>query len=680
MSSRLGVDVGGTFTDLIHYDEATQEIHVAKAPTTPSAPEEGILNAVGIGVTTEQLKQAELFLHGTTVGLNALLERRGAVVGLLATRGFRDVLEIRRGDRGDMYDLFWKPPAPLVPRRLRLPVTERLFADGSVHTPIVTDDVRAALEVFKAEGVTAVAVAFLHAYANGEHELAAAAALREAGFEGEISLSHQISGEYREYERTTTTVIDAFVRGRMARYLERLGEGLQSRGFDGSTLVTRSGGGSMTFEEAAERPFESIVSGPVAGAQGAAELATRLGYSQLITADVGGTSFDTCLIQDGRLPVLYQGEIVGLPVQTPWVDVRSIGAGGGSIAYVDRGGLLRVGPRSAGAVPGPACYARGGTEPTVTDAAVQLGMMGAGRLAGDLKLDREAATRALESVGAALGFSADEVARGVMRIAAANMAGAIREITVEQGIDPREAVLVPFGGAGPLFLSHLIDELELSTAVIPMYAGNFSAWGLLGADLTQTAARTRVTPLSDDGIAAANAVLSELFDQAQQRALGSLTAESRRETRLDMRYVGQEHTITVLLEGTSGQIDISAHELRARFEDEYEQTFALRMEEAVELVSLRAAIVTPLPRRNQAATPAAGAGSVERELGTVSAYSFRAGKHVDFAVEQREALVVGDSFSGPAILLEQTATSYIDIGLRADVHETGCVIVTREES
>lgn len=678
MSSRLGVDVGGTFTDLIYYDETTQEIHVAKAPTTPSAPEEGILDAVGIGVTTEQLKQAELFLHGTTVGLNALIERRGAVVGLLATRGFRDVLEIRRGDRGDMYDLFWKPPAPLVPRRLRLPITERLYADGTVHTPLVVEEVAEAVKVFVAEGVTAIAIAFLHSYANGEHELAAAAALREAGFAGEISLSHQVSGEYREYERTTTTVIDAFVRGRMSRYLERLGTGLDSRGFDGSTLVTRSGGGSMTFDEAAERPFESIVSGPVAGAQGAAELALRLGYSQLITADVGGTSFDTCLIQDGRLPILYQGEIVGLPVQTPWVDVRSIGAGGGSIAYVDRGGLLRVGPRSAGAVPGPACYGRGGTEPTVTDAAVQLGMMGAGRLAGDLNLDHEAARAALESVGSELGFSADEVARGVLQIAAANMAGAIREITVEQGIDPREAVLAPFGGAGPLFLSHLIEELELATAVIPMYAGNFSAWGLLGADLTQTAARTRVTPLSADGIAIANGVLSDLFAQAAERASRSSTDESHRETRLDMRYVGQEHTITVLLEGGSGQIDITSEQLRAKFEDEYEQTFDLRMDEAVEIVSMRAAIVTPLPRRSEG-TAAAVAGG-EHDLGTVTAYSFRAGGRTEFAVIRREALPVGASFSGPAILLEQTATSYIDVGLRGEVHESGCVIVSREEA
>ena len=683
MSSRLGVDVGGTFTDLIYYDQTTQEIVVAKAATTPAAPEEGILDAVMTGVTEAQLAQAELFLHGTTVGLNALIQRRGAVVGLLATRGFRDVLEIRRGDRGEMYDLFWKPPAPLVPRRLRVPVTERLYAGGEVHTPIDLDDVRAAVEVFAADGVTAVAIAFLHAYANGEHELAAAQALRDVGFTGEISLSHQVSGEYREYERTTTTVIDAFVRGRMARYLERLGSELGERGFAGSSLVTRSGGGSMTFAEAAQRPFESIVSGPVAGAQGAAELANQLGYPELITADVGGTSFDTCLIQDGGLPTLYQGEIVGLPVQTPWVDVRSIGAGGGSIAHVDRGGLLRVGPQSAGAVPGPACYGRGGTEPTVTDAAVQLGMLGAGRLAGDLNLDREAAQTALESVAGELGFTAEDTARGTLQIAAANMAGAIREITVEQGVDPREAVLVPFGGAGPLFLSHLMDELELSTAVIPMYAGNFSAWGLLGADLTQTTARTRVTPLTPEGIAVANAVLGELFAELDTRASRSASNEPRRETRLDMRYVGQEHTITVLLVEATGTIDIPADELRERFQAEYERTFALRMDEAVEIVSLRAAVVTPLPRRadpGPAAASGANGNGAAPQTETASAYSFREGEWIDFAVLRREGMAVGATFSGPAILLEQTATSYVDAGLTGRVHESGVVIVTREES
>ncbi|WP_028059572.1 hydantoinase/oxoprolinase family protein [Candidatus Solirubrobacter pratensis] len=679
MTTRLGVDVGGTFTDLIFYDEASGETRVAKAPTTPASPEQGILHAIAAGVPAERLSQAEFFLHGTTVGLNALLERRGAVVGLLATEGFRDVLEIRRGDRAEMYDLFWRQPEPLVPRRLRVPVRERLYATGAVHTPIVLDDVRAAAATFKAEGCTAVAIAFLHAYANDEHELAAAQALREAGFEGEISLSHQVSGEYREYERTTTTVIDAFVRGRMANYLGRLGDALADRGFGGASLVTRSGGGAFTFAEAAERPFETIMSGPVAGAEGASEVATAFGYKYVITADVGGTSFDTCLITDGRPTTLYEGEVVGLPVQTPWVDVRSIGAGGGSIAYVDQGGLLRVGPRSAGAVPGPACYGRGGTEPTVTDAALLLGMLGDGELAGEVRLDREAAERAVAPLAAALGFSAEEVARGILTIANANMAGAIREITVEQGTDPRSAVLMPFGGAGPLFLSLLASELEIGEILLPPYAGNFSAWGLLGADLTQTVARTRITPLTADGLADANALLAELYAEVERRAAHAGSAGSQRETALDMRYVGQEHTLTVLAGDERGAVAATPEEVRERFRAEYEQTFGLRMDEAVEIVSLRATIRTPLPRRSAPTVVSSnGAGHDAEPAGTTRAYSFAAGEWTDFAVIQRDGLEAGARIAGPAILLEETATAYIDGGFSGRVHESGAIVLKAE--
>jgi N-methylhydantoinase A len=679
MTTRLGVDVGGTFTDLIFYDEASGETRVAKAPTTPASPEQGILQAVAASVPAERLAQAEYFLHGTTVGLNALLERRGAVVGLLATEGFRDVLEIRRGDRAEMYNLFWRQPEPLVPRRLRIPVRERTFATGEVYAPIELDDVRAAAEVFKAEGCTAVAIAFLHAYANGAHELAAAQALREAGFEGEISLSHQVSGEYREYERTTTTVIDAFVRGRMANYLGRLGDALGERGFGGASLVTRSGGGAFTFAEAAERPFETIMSGPVAGAEGASEVARAFGYEYVITADVGGTSFDTCLITNGRPTTLYEGEVVGLPVQTPWVDVRSIGAGGGSIAYVDQGGLLRVGPRSAGAVPGPACYARGGTEPTVTDAALLLGMLGDGELAGDVRLDRESAERAMEPLAEALGFSAEEVARGILTIANANMAGAIREITVEQGTDPRSAVLMPFGGAGPLFLSLLATELELGEILLPPFAGNFSAWGLLGADLTQTVARTRITPLTEEGLADANALLTELYAEVERRAAHAGSAGSLRETALDMRYVGQEHTLTVLAGDERGGIAATPEEVRERFRAEYEQTFGLRMDEAVEIVSLRATIRTPLPRRSEPAVASTnGAGRDAESQGTTRAYSFALGEWTDFGVLRRDALAVGARIAGPAIVLEETATAYVDAGFAGRVHESGSIVLKAE--
>jgi len=684
MTTRLGVDVGGTFTDLIFYDEASGETRVAKAPTTPAAPEQGILHAIAAGVPDERLAQAQFFLHGTTVGLNALLERRGAVVGLLATTGFRDILEIRRGDRVDMYDLFWRQPDPLVPRRLRVPVRERLYATGAVHTAIELEDVREAAKLFAAEGVTAVAIAFMHAYANGAHELAAAQALREAGFAGELSLSHQVSGEYREYERTTTTVIDAFVRARMANYLGRLEDALGRQGFGGASLVTRSGGGAMTFGEAAERPFETIMSGPVAGAEGASEVARAFGYPRVITADVGGTSFDTCLISDGRPTTLYEGEVVGLPVQTPWVDVRSIGAGGGSIAYVDQGGLLRVGPRSAGAVPGPACYGRGGSEPTVTDAAFLLGMLGDGMLAGGVRLDRAAAEAAVAPLAEALALKPEDVARGILTIANANMAGAIREITVEQGQDPREAVLMPFGGAGPLFLSLLASELEIREILLPPYAGNFSAWGLLGADLMQTVARTRVTPLTEAGLANANELLVELFAEVERRA-SHAGAASLRETALDMRYVGQEHTLTVLAGDETGAISITPEELRERFRAEYETTFGLRMDEAVEIVSLRATIRTPLPRRGGGIASANGAGGngaggAAALAGVTRAYSFADGDWADFALIDRDQLRPGERIAGPAIVVEDTATAYVDRGFAGRVHESGCIILKTTEA
>ncbi|HZT54246.1 MAG TPA: hydantoinase/oxoprolinase family protein, partial [Gaiellaceae bacterium] len=478
MATRIGIDVGGTFTDLIFYDDQAGTIVVDKQPTTPAAPEEGVLRLLD-GIPVEH---ARLFLHGTTVGLNALLERRGATVGLLTTAGFRDVLEIRRGDRDDMYDLFWKPPEPLVPRRRRLPVEERIRADGSVETPLDEDDVQRALAVLRDEAVDSIAVVFLNAYANPRHELAAERVLRAAGYEGELSLSHRVSGEYREYERTCTTVVDAFVRPRLSRSLAQLEDGLRERRFGGEMLVTRSGGGAMTFAEARERPFETILSGPVAGAQGAAVLARQLGVERAISADVGGTSFDTCLILDGRTPLLYQGSVLGLPLQTPWVDVRTIGAGGGSIAFVDAGGLLRVGPRSAGAHPGPASYGHGGSEPTTTDAAHLLGMLGPGDLAGRLHLDADLARRALSPLRERLGFQAEEdVARGVVAIAIAQMADAIREITVEQGEDPRRAALIAFGGAGPLFGCLLARELGIQRILVPPHAGNFSALGLLSS-------------------------------------------------------------------------------------------------------------------------------------------------------------------------------------------------------
>jgi N-methylhydantoinase A len=679
VADRIGVDVGGTFTDLIYYDEATRTTRFAKVPSTPRRPEEGVVRAVHEGVPAEAVAGARWFVHGNTVGLNALLERKGAVVGLLATDGFRDTIEIRRGDRADPYDLFWEPPEPLVPRRLRLSIVERVRADGSVDTPLREDDVRAAAETFVREQVECVAIAFLNAYANPAHERRAAELLREAGYEGALSLSHEISGEYREYERTSTTLVDAYIRPRVSSYLGRLERDLGTAGVRADLLISRSGGGAMGFGEARERPFESIMSGPVGGAQGAAELARRLDLGDLVTADVGGTSFDTCLIVDGRPQLLFEGSVVGLPLQTPWIDVRSIGAGGGSLAWVDAGGLLRVGPGSAGAEPGPACYGRGGTQPTVTDAAFLLGMLGAGELASGLRLDREAAAHAFAALADALSMDEQTAARGVLTIAAASMANAIREITIEQGRDPRELALVPFGGAGPLFGVLLARELGVRRIVVPPYAGNFSAWGLLGTDLTRSAARTRIVRLDEAGAAAASDVLAELFERlaGDGRAGGSGSpGEAVRDAQLDLRYAGQEHTLTIDVRLDGARVAADPGELAAAFAAAYERAFSHTMDEAVEIVSARATVRVPLPPRGQEA-PAEHAGRARQA--PVAAWSFGSGAWLDFPVLDRAALALGTRLEGPTILVEETATTYVDAGWSIAVDPSGALLLTDDQ-
>jgi N-methylhydantoinase A len=672
MATRFGVDVGGTFTDLIYYDDETGEVFVGKGATDPVAPDDGIAKVVSSTVPEEALRAAAFFLHGTTVGINSLLERKGAVVGMLTTEGFRDVLEIRRGDREEFMDSLWTAAAPLVPRRLRISVRERMRADGTVETPIDTGSIRAAVEVFAAERVESVAVMFINAYANPEHELAAERALRELGFEGEISLSHRISGEFREYERSTTTVVDAYVRPRVSSYLRRLEDGLGRRGFTGECLVTRSGGGAMRFSEAGERPFETIMSGPVAGAVGAGELCRTLGITHGITADVGGTSFDTCLIVDGRPQVKYEGKVVELPLQSPWVDVRSIGAGGGSIAHVDAGGLLRVGPQSAGAVPGPVCYRRGGTEPTVTDAAAHLGMLAYGELAGGLTLDIDGATAALEALGSQLDLDAEEVAKGILTIANAAMAFAIRSVTIEQGQDPREASILAFGGAGPLFGTLLAQELDVTRIVVPNHAGNFSAWGLLGQDLTRSRALTSIRKLDDVGVATSNESLAAMFADLSQDGRDEL------EPAFDLRYVGQEYTLTIQPPSERGRITASAQEIEQTFKRDYLRTFGHQLQQPVEIVSVRATARTPLPRKaNEKPVSASRPEGAQRR--SVSAYSFTKGERTAFAVVDRGSLAVGDRVDGPLIVLEETTTTYVDAGYRLDVHPTGTLLIELKE-
>ena len=679
MAIRIGVDIGGTFTDLVVYDDVDGKVSVEKVPTTPLSPEGGCIEAVRLAAKRAgTVEQCEYFLHGTTVGLNALVERRGPKVGLLCTSGFRDVLGLGRGSRPEAYDLNWRPPEPLVPRDLRLPVTERIDAQGRVVRPIDERSISEALTVFREHRVDAVAVCFMNAYVNPVHEEEAERVLRELGFQGDISLSHRLSREYRDYERASTTVVDAFVRARMAGYLEHVSEGLKSMGFKGTCLITRSGGGSMSFEEARERSFETINSGPVAGAEGAAELSRALGLGNLVTADVGGTSFDTALIVDGRPHLLHQGEIAGMPIQAPWVDVRSIAAGGGSLAYLDAGGLLQVGPQSAGAQPGPACYGRGGTNATVTDAAFYLGMLGSGQLASGLRLDRQKAEPALKQLVTQLGISVQAVAVGIIKIACANCANAIREITVEQGIDPRGLTLLAFGGAGPLFATQMARELDIRNVLVPPYAGNFSAWGLLGSDLVRSTARTQRFALTTAGVQAMNHVIGEMFAELEgRRGDRKLLEQGMREVGIGMRFSGgQEHALTIPVRWSEGRVAADVATLDREFRETYRKIFGVSLENAVEAIVLRAAIRRPLQRK---LLPPAQGAEQSAPLPEQRLYSFALDAECAAKTVQRASLQIGERHPGPAVIYEDTATTYVDADFSYGLDANGCILLSRED-
>ncbi len=671
MTVVIGVDVGGTFTDLVMRDQADGQVIVGKVPTTPRDPEVGVLNAVDAVLTPEHLSRSSHFLHGTTVGLNALIERRGATVGLITTAGFRDVLEIGRGDRPDPYDLRPRPKDPLVPRRRRVEVTERTRADGQVVTPLDLSDVASIVESFATESVDAIAVVLINSYTNPHHELLLEAELRRCGYEGDISLSHRVSGEYREYERTTTTVIDAFVRHRMGPYLRRLRDGLAERGFVGELLITRSGGGALTVEEALQRPFETILSGPVAGAAATARLAQAMSLPLAIPADVGGTSFDTAAIVDGRLPLNFEGDVEGLPLQCPWVDVRSIGAGGGSLAHVDEGGLLRVGPRSAGAIPGPACYQRGGVQATVTDAALALGMLASGALSGGVGLDLSAAHRVLDDLVESSGLpDRVSVAQGIMRIAASHMAEAVRGITVEKGVDLRAGALVAFGGAGPLFASLLALEMDVDTVVIPSNAGNFSAVGLMQSDVSRSAARTLLRPLSPH-------IMQEVVDVATDLGLsfGPATDADSYELLLDLRYRGQEHSLTIALPWALGEQTPPIELIESKFEAEYHASYGLNLPESVELVNVRVQRHTRLNVSREAVSAPrwnGATGLVERPV-----WSFTQAEWLVTPVIERTDLPK-EGMVGPVLIVEQTATTVVDFGFGVRPGEQESLVVTRD--
>lgn len=675
---RVAIDIGGTFTDFVVFDTETASLTVGKVSSSREAAVESLL--LGLERLGVDLPSVEFIVHGTTVGLNAIVEGRGANVALVTSAGFRDVLEIGLMDKSEMYDLFYERPKPLVPRRRRFEVDERIDGFGRIVRPLDEASVaRVADEIADAD-VDSVAVVTLNSYVNDEHERAVGDELRRL-LEGRavVSTSHEIANEWREYERTSTTVLNAYVLPVFRAYLRDLGDRLAARGLPGEVHIMKSSGGIMTASAAAVRPIHSLLSGPVGGAVGARTVARRSlesgdrTFAKVVAADMGGTSFDASLVVDGEIEIDARSEVHGYPMLVPSVRVSAIGAGGGSIARVVGTGSLRVGPESAGSVPGPVCYGRGGTEPTVTDANVVLGRLGAADvLGGEITLDVDAATRAIrERVAEPLGLDVFEAADGILRVITSKMALAIRELTVEQGLDPREFALLAFGGAGPMHAVEIGSEIGIHTVVVPTAPGMFSAWGMLAADVRHDLATTTVGRAADRSGEAIEHAFLELEERGRVAVAEQGVANGRLSfvRTLDLRYAGQEHTLAVPVAA-----GVDPGELKDAFDDAHRQKYGHASEsDEVEIVNLRVAAVGTVEKPRQPELPQADGGppvpSGEREV-------YFDGAFRPTALYDRERLTRGAAFAGPAIINEEGATTVIPPGFDVRVDEYGNLLAT----
>ncbi|MEO3857996.1 hydantoinase/oxoprolinase family protein [Acrocarpospora sp. B8E8] len=672
-TSRLAIDVGGTFTDVVELIPGTGELRFDKVPTTPDAPTRGVMNA--FAVARAPMADIGMFTHGTTLGLNALLTRTGARTAVIGTKGFRDVYLLGRTDRRTNYDITYRKPAALLERYDTYEVVERSRFDGTVHTPLDLEDARRVAALIAERGYRSVAVAFLHSYANPEHELRMRAVLAEVAPHVAVTLSHELSREYREYERTSTAVLDAYVKPIVRKYLHTLEGELAAGGFDGRFLMTRSGGGAMTAAAAREQPVSLILSGPAGGVIGAAALSRILGRPNLITIDMGGTSLDASLILDGE-PVLYQGaEFEQLPINTPSLYIHTIGAGGGSIAWLDEAGGLQVGPQSAGAAPGPASYGRGGTAPTFTDAALALGYLGGETpLGGRLTLDAELAEKALQPVATALGMTVKTLARGIVRISNTKITGAVRAITVELGRDPQDFALLSFGGGGGLVAVDVARELGIPTVIVPPGQGAFSAFGMLMADVQYDFARTSVSPLAGLDPGAVDASYREMEREAEELlAAEGFGAERRTLVRsLDVRYAGQEHSVTVSFPVEAADM---AEAVEASFARLHERQYGHTMDDPIEVTTLRlrAAGSVDKPALPLIAERTAGALGPE---GTRAVYLSDDRPEVRYDLHTRESLLAGDVIEGPAVIAEHTATTVLHAGDTLRVGPYGELVIS----
>jgi N-methylhydantoinase A len=673
MSYRVAMDIGGTFTDFVVVDEAAGTTHAGKTSTTPATPEQGVLE--GLGEFVPDLAQISFIVHGTTVGLNSFLERKGTRVLLLMTTGLRDAYSIARHDRKELYTLRYRKPERLVPRRDVFEVVERLRWDGSVETELDESSLQPLIDAVKREGIEAVAVCLVHAYVNPAHELQAREALQRECPGLSVTLSHEIAREWREYERASTAVLNAYVAPRVEGYLRSLEEELARRDVGPKLHVMQSNGGITTAAKARQQPVQTLLSGPVGGTIGGAALSKVTGRKNLLCVDMGGTSFDLSLIVDGNPTVSTETELEGLPILMPLVDIHTIGAGGGSLAWLEAGGL-RVGPQSAGAAPGPACYGRGGTEPTVTDANLHLGRLDPEFfLGGRMQLDVDAAARALNTIGSQLGLDDAAFAEGMLAIVNANMADAMRTITVKQGIDPRDYSLVAFGGAGPMHAVWLAQELEIGEVIVPWSPGTFSAWGMLQTDIRHDVVRSFYQPLASlDGGAPVSDTYTELAAEGADLLAGEGIGDEERyfARSADMRYVGQEYTVTVAI-GT--EIDLAV--IDAAFHDQHRVRYGHSTPGApVEFVNLRLAAFGRIGGGAAPFTPSAGdepAVIAQRRV------VFDGEEH-ESDVIRRDLLRPGDRHDGPVVIEEEGSTTVVPPGYAVAVDDHGNLLITGEKS
>jgi len=673
-TTRIAVDIGGTFVDAVKLNVDSGVFELRKSSTTPKEPWLGVMNA--IRTLDTDLAKIDTLIHGTTLGLNSLLERKGGKTGIITNDGFRDVFLIGRANvpDADMYNFQYSRPEPLVPRHRIMGVGCRRNYKGEIEVSLSEDDVRkAATELVEKFQVTAIAVCFLYSYVNPEDERQSADIIKEMYPEIVVSISSDIAREHREYERTSTTVLDAYIRPVFNRYMEQLEKDLTEDHFSGRFLVMRSGGGAMTAVAAKSSPTHTVMSGPAGGIAGAEFISEILGLEDTITFDVGGTSLDVCKIEAGRATTAFEATLENHPLLIPVYDIRSIGAGGGSIAWIEQE-ILKVGPHSAGAEPGPICYGRGGLLPTVTDAAVHLGYIDPVRfLGGDMELDAMSASLGIKTkLAEPLGISEMRAASGIFDILLAKTVGAVRQITVERGRDPATATLLGFGGAGPMLAPLVAHELEIASVIIPVAPSGFSAWGMLSADVVDDYALTMIRLLDDIEVTE----LESMFKTLEQEAFASLIAQGVEQNQatlvrqLELRYLGQEHALAI---SVGRPINFSS--INDVFVREHEKRYGHTMDAPIQVLNLRIRGIGAFDRPQLPQIPLFADG-LSAVVGSRNAFCFMSRELLEFVMYDRKKLGAGASIDGPALIDEGTSVTVIHSNQSLVVDQYGNLLIS----